>query len=167
MLSSILPIPLSLLAVAPAALGRITNITFPATATAGDMISAQVTNQNYIQNWDDYGIAFGIARPQYACAECIGQRIYYFNNLCVPILCQGWAVRLRRVAVMMILMSSNASTTGNDYGSIIPITHDDTYPINMTVPNSFESGEYVLVAAVPYTVGVSSTLTHLERGILY
>jgi hypothetical protein len=60
MLSTIIPAALAALALAPAALGRITNITFPATATAGNTVTAHVTNQNYIQNWDDFGVIFGV-----------------------------------------------------------------------------------------------------------
>ena len=81
MFVSISAAALAVLALAPRALGRITNITFPSTVPVGGQVSALITNRGYISNENDFGIVFGIQRDQqYACGTCVGELVYYFNN---------------------------------------------------------------------------------------
>lgn len=55
-----LSLPLLLLGIFPTALAKIENIVFPTTATAGQTIQAQVSNYNFIQNFDDFDIIFSL-----------------------------------------------------------------------------------------------------------
>lgn len=68
-----------LLALAPSTLGRIANISFPATAYLGETIQVNVTEEIYIQKWDDLGVMFGLQAPQYKCGTCVGQGEWYEN----------------------------------------------------------------------------------------
>lgn len=65
------------LAAAPTAMGYITNMTAPATATAGSNVTATLQTAIYVQNWDDFSIIWGLATPEYACDTCVGTQIGY------------------------------------------------------------------------------------------
>ncbi|KAI1098405.1 hypothetical protein F4804DRAFT_126130 [Jackrogersella minutella] len=73
----------SLLASAVAALplssAYITGMTVPATAAAGSTITATLTDSIYIQNWDDFGIVWGLSPDYVDCGDvvCVGRRIAY------------------------------------------------------------------------------------------
>ncbi|OTA98418.1 hypothetical protein M426DRAFT_325989 [Hypoxylon sp. CI-4A] len=74
----------SLLATAAAAAlpmssAYITGMTAPASAKAGDKISATLTAAIYIQNWEDYGIVWGLADARMNCGDivCVGRRFDY------------------------------------------------------------------------------------------
>ncbi|KAI2615833.1 hypothetical protein GGR54DRAFT_641924 [Hypoxylon sp. NC1633] len=73
----------SLLATAAAALpltsAYITNMVAPASAKAGSTVTATLTAAIYIQNWDDFGIVWGLAAASMDCGDivCVGQRIAY------------------------------------------------------------------------------------------
>lgn len=65
------------LAVAPTAMGYITGLTAPETASAGSNISVTLQTASYSQNWDDFSIIWGIATPEYSCDTCVGTQIGY------------------------------------------------------------------------------------------
>ncbi|KAI0851546.1 hypothetical protein F5Y00DRAFT_230059 [Daldinia vernicosa] len=73
----------SLLATALAALplssAYITNIAAPASAKAGSTVSVTLTAAIYIQNWDDFGIVWGLAPEAWDCGDivCVGRRVAY------------------------------------------------------------------------------------------
>ncbi|KUI53797.1 hypothetical protein VP1G_01130 [Cytospora mali] len=63
------------LAAAPTAMGYITGFTAPATGTAGSNVTATLQTASYSQNWDDFGIVWGLSTPEYACDTCVGTQI--------------------------------------------------------------------------------------------
>ncbi|KUI68467.1 hypothetical protein VM1G_03758 [Cytospora mali] len=63
------------LVAAPTAMGYITGITAPATGTAGSNITVTLQTADYPQNWDDFGIVWGISTPVYSCGTCVGTEI--------------------------------------------------------------------------------------------
>lgn len=73
----------SVLATAFAALplssAYISSMTAPATAKAGSTITATMSASIYVQNWDDFGIVWGLAPQEWNCGDivCVGQRIAY------------------------------------------------------------------------------------------
>ncbi|KAI0380843.1 hypothetical protein F5Y04DRAFT_281517 [Hypomontagnella monticulosa] len=73
----------SLLATAAAALplssAYITNIAAPESVKAGSTLTTTLTAGIYIQNWDDFGIVWGLAPAHVDCGDivCVGQRISY------------------------------------------------------------------------------------------
>ncbi|KAH9909500.1 hypothetical protein F4778DRAFT_952 [Xylariomycetidae sp. FL2044] len=74
-------LPLSLALTATTASAWITSMTAPPTAVAGSTIDATITAAIYVQNWDDFGIVWGLkpaAQPSCGGDDvCIGQRIQY------------------------------------------------------------------------------------------
>jgi hypothetical protein len=64
----------------PLALGRVTNMYAPTSASPGQNITAILTAESYIQNWDDFGVVWGLKSPSLNCSECAGTKISY-NNL--------------------------------------------------------------------------------------
>ncbi|KAI1414351.1 hypothetical protein F5Y13DRAFT_188458 [Hypoxylon sp. FL1857] len=73
----------SLVATAAAALplasAYIADVTAPSTAKAGSTVTATLTAADYIQNWDDFGIVWGLAPDYMTCGDivCVGQKISY------------------------------------------------------------------------------------------
>ncbi|ROW13974.1 hypothetical protein VPNG_04017 [Cytospora leucostoma] len=65
------------LAVAPTAMGYITGLTAPDTASAGSNVSVTLQTASYSQNWDDFSIIWGLATPEYPCDTCVGTQIGY------------------------------------------------------------------------------------------
>ncbi|KAI1391421.1 uncharacterized protein F4822DRAFT_185381 [Hypoxylon trugodes] len=57
----------------------ISNLQAPESAKAGTNITATLTASDYIQNWDDFGIVWGLAPAKMDCGDivCVGQRISY------------------------------------------------------------------------------------------
>jgi hypothetical protein len=71
---------LAALAVLPAAaLAKIDSFKVPATAAAESTISVELTTSIYIQNWDDFGIVWGIGYPAWKCDGCVGTEIAWTN----------------------------------------------------------------------------------------
>lgn len=70
---------LSALALAAGAHARITSFYAPSTAVAGQNISIQLANYQYIQNWDDFGAIFGLDNPDLNCQACLGLEIGYID----------------------------------------------------------------------------------------
>ena len=50
-------------AVAPSAMAYITQISVPESAAIDSTITADITEAVYIQNWDDFGIVWGLTSP--------------------------------------------------------------------------------------------------------
>ncbi|WWC85371.1 uncharacterized protein L201_000234 [Kwoniella dendrophila CBS 6074] len=46
---------------------------------SGDNVTVIVSSHSYIQNWDDFGIIWGLQRSGEDCDECIGQELGYQN----------------------------------------------------------------------------------------
>ncbi|KAI2608581.1 uncharacterized protein GGS25DRAFT_283873 [Hypoxylon fragiforme] len=69
----------SVLAALPLASAYITNLAAPESAKAGTTIKATLTASIYIQNWDDFGIIWGLTpnHPVVGDELYIGQRIAY------------------------------------------------------------------------------------------
>ncbi|KAI2470836.1 hypothetical protein F4781DRAFT_159470 [Annulohypoxylon bovei var. microspora] len=69
----------SALAAAPLSSGYITNVAAPESAAAGTTVTATLTASIYIQNWNDYGIIWGLAPASVDCGDvvCVGQQIAY------------------------------------------------------------------------------------------
>ncbi|KAI1806404.1 hypothetical protein F4811DRAFT_147214 [Daldinia bambusicola] len=69
----------SALAALPLASAYITNIAVPATAKAGENVPVTLTAAIYIQNWDDFGIVWGVKPDTWDCGDivCVGRRISY------------------------------------------------------------------------------------------
>ncbi|KAL1844013.1 hypothetical protein VTK73DRAFT_2682 [Phialemonium thermophilum] len=63
----------------PLAGAYITSVVVPATAHAGDTIQATLTTSIYVQNYDDFGVIWGVGPPQPLCPECVGRLIGYTN----------------------------------------------------------------------------------------
>ncbi|RSH91236.1 hypothetical protein EHS25_009535 [Saitozyma podzolica] len=71
---------LAILALVAPALGRVYNMTAPATGTQGTNITAVLYSESYIQNWDDFGVIWGLENPEHTCGTCVGNELSY-NNL--------------------------------------------------------------------------------------
>ncbi|KAI1215132.1 uncharacterized protein F4807DRAFT_21869 [Annulohypoxylon truncatum] len=69
----------ALAAISPLASAYITNVAAPESAKAGSTVAATLTASIYIQNWNDYGIIWGLAPASVNCADvvCVGQQIAY------------------------------------------------------------------------------------------
>ncbi|KAL7422209.1 hypothetical protein Q5752_002855 [Cryptotrichosporon argae] len=79
MLRSALALAVLALAAAPHAAARIYNLSAPATVRSGDDVTAVLYNENYIQNWDDFGIVFGLLPAAINCTTCVGELVAYYN----------------------------------------------------------------------------------------
>ncbi|WWC61229.1 uncharacterized protein I303_103809 [Kwoniella dejecticola CBS 10117] len=69
LLSSILPL----------ASAKIYHISLPEQALPGENITVTVSSSSYIQNWDDFGIIWGLVGENHGCEGCVGQEIGYEN----------------------------------------------------------------------------------------
>ncbi|KAI1462390.1 hypothetical protein F4805DRAFT_410436 [Annulohypoxylon moriforme] len=69
----------SALAAVPLTSAYITNVAAPESAKAGSTVTATLTASIYIQNWNDYGIVWGLAPASVNCGDvvCVGQQIAY------------------------------------------------------------------------------------------
>ncbi|KAL1879862.1 hypothetical protein Daus18300_001701 [Diaporthe australafricana] len=74
---SIKSLAVATLAAAPTAMGYITNLTAPAEAAAGSNITATLQTAIYNQNWVDFGIVWGLAKPEYAYGDAVGTQVGY------------------------------------------------------------------------------------------
>ncbi|WWD01525.1 hypothetical protein V866_008470 [Kwoniella sp. B9012] len=65
----------------PLSLARVASITLDSnTAIPGQNISVTVTSYSHIQNWDDFGIVWGLLRDDNDdCVECVGMEMGYEN----------------------------------------------------------------------------------------
>ncbi|KAI1771902.1 hypothetical protein F4818DRAFT_194215 [Hypoxylon cercidicola] len=76
---SIKSVLVSAFAALPLSSAYLTSLSAPATAKAGTTITATMVASIYIQNWDDFGIVWGLAPDYYDCGDviCVGRRIAY------------------------------------------------------------------------------------------
>ncbi|EJT73594.1 hypothetical protein GGTG_07450 [Gaeumannomyces tritici R3-111a-1] len=98
----------------------------PATASAGQTITATLHSSIYIQNFDDYGVVWGLAPAsinQGNCGTCVGRRIGYTNVF------------------------------GPQAGVTVPPNGD--FDVSVTIPEGTQAGQYALVAGASYLVGAS------------
>ncbi|KAI1084190.1 hypothetical protein F5B20DRAFT_287388 [Whalleya microplaca] len=67
------------LAALPMTSAWFTNLEVPSAATAGQKVTATLTAGIYIQNWDDFGIVWGLAPESINCGNqiCVGTKIQY------------------------------------------------------------------------------------------
>jgi hypothetical protein len=70
---------LALAALPAAVLAKIDSFDPPATAAAGSTISVPLRTSIYIQNWDDFGIVWGISPPSWKYDGCVGTEISWTN----------------------------------------------------------------------------------------
>lgn len=63
------------LAAVPFSSAYIAGFTAPASAGAGSTFNATLDTASYSQNWDDFGIIWGLATPEYDCDTCVGTQI--------------------------------------------------------------------------------------------
>lgn len=102
----------------------ISALSTPPTAVAGETITATLSTSIYIQNWEDFGIVWGLTSPRVGGQGAdgsiyVGQQIAY-----TPLY-------------------------GNDVEKL------NSFTVNLTIPETQPVGDWLLVAAVPYLVGVS------------
>lgn len=96
----------------------------PQTVAAGDNITATLSTSIYIQNWEDFGIVWGLAPPRYGGQGTDGE-IYVGTQVAYTAL------------------------YGNDVNKL------NNFTVELAIPESQPAGDWLLVAAVPYLVGVS------------
>ncbi|WWC69566.1 uncharacterized protein I206_103509 [Kwoniella pini CBS 10737] len=58
---------------------KVYNIELPKQIIIGSNINIIVSSSSYIQNWNDFGIIWGILNENHECNGCIGQEIGYEN----------------------------------------------------------------------------------------
>jgi hypothetical protein len=101
------------------------SLSAPATAAAGQTITATLGTSIYIQNWEDFSIIWGLASPHYGGQGSDGT-IYVGTQI-------GYTAL---------------------YGS--DIEKLNSFTVDVTIPENQPAGDWLLVAAVPFLVGVSS-----------
>jgi hypothetical protein len=73
---SIKSLAVAVLAAAPIAMAKIDSVKVPAEATAGSNITATMQTSIYVQNYDEFGIVWGLQKPADATSnEAIGTKI--------------------------------------------------------------------------------------------
>lgn len=58
---------------------KVYHVSVPDKASPGEIITAILSSSSYIQNWDDFGVIWGLVREGQECDGCIGQEIGYQN----------------------------------------------------------------------------------------
>lgn len=53
----------------------------PGIAHPGDRINVTLQTAIYIQNYEEFGIIWGLSRPAQSCATCVGRQISYTDLL--------------------------------------------------------------------------------------
>nr|ODN99725.1 hypothetical protein L204_02158 [Cryptococcus depauperatus CBS 7855] len=69
----------ALVAFASVAFAKVNQVSVPSKAIPGESITAQVSSTSYIQNWDDFGIIWGLVQQGHECEGCVGREIGYQN----------------------------------------------------------------------------------------
>lgn len=105
----------------------ISALSTPATVAAGDNITATLSTSIYIQNWEDFGIVWGLAPPRYGGQGADGGEIYVGTQVAYTAL------------------------YGNDVNKL------NNFTVDLAIPESQPAGDWLLVAAVPYLVGASGS----------
>lgn len=78
-LKSLLAIALAACAFPNAALAYIDNISAPTSASAGQSVPVSLHTSIYIQNYNDFGVIWGLSQPAIWCPNCVGLKIGYTN----------------------------------------------------------------------------------------
>jgi hypothetical protein len=99
----------------------------PPTVAAGDNITATLSTSIYIQNWEDFGIVWGLAPPRYGGQGAAGGEIYVGTQVAYTAL----------------------------YGT--GVNKLNSFTVELPIPESQPAGDWLLVAAVPYLVGASGS----------
>lgn len=111
---------------ASGAAAYINSMSAPASVQRGQAFTAQLNSSIYVQNYDDFGVVWGLAPPNLntsACVGCVGRRIGYTN-----------------------LFGDKAD---------VQVPPSGTVGVQVTVPADQAPGEYLLIAGASYLVGVS------------
>ncbi|TLD11146.1 hypothetical protein PgNI_05481 [Pyricularia grisea] len=111
---------------AAGAAAYINGMSAPATVKRGEAFTAQLNSSIYIQNYNDFGVVWGLSRSNLnasACAGCVGRFLGYTNLF------------------------------GNTPDVKVPSS--GTVGVQVTVPADQLPGEYKLVAGASYLVGAS------------
>lgn len=98
----------------------------PSTAIAGQTITATLNTSIYIQNWEDFGIIWGLASPRFGGQGADGSVFVGTQVAYTPL-----------------------------YGT--NVEQLNSFAVDLVVPDTQPAGDWLLVAAVPYLVGVSRT----------
>uniref|UniRef100_UPI0035B6ABFF Necrosis-inducing secreted protein 1 n=1 Tax=Pyricularia oryzae TaxID=318829 RepID=UPI0035B6ABFF len=104
----------------------INSMSAPASVQRGQAFTAQLNSSIYVQNYDDFGVVWGLAPPNLntsACVGCVGRRIGYTN-----------------------LFGDKAD---------VQVPPSGTVGVQVTVPADQAPGEYLLIAGASYLVGAS------------
>lgn len=70
---------LALSTVAGSVNAYIYSISTPPAVIAGQSLPVTLNTSIYIQNYDDFGIIWGVTDPRYTCDGCVGRKIGYTN----------------------------------------------------------------------------------------
>ncbi|OXB39142.1 hypothetical protein J007_01045 [Cryptococcus neoformans] len=58
---------------------KVYHVSVPEKASPGKIIIATLSSSSYIQNWDDFGVIWGLVHEGKECDGCVGQEIGYQN----------------------------------------------------------------------------------------
>ncbi|XAO24129.1 hypothetical protein I312_102919 [Cryptococcus bacillisporus CA1280] len=58
---------------------KIYHVSVPDQASPGETITATLSSASFIENWDDFGVIWGLIREAQGCDGCVGQEIGYQN----------------------------------------------------------------------------------------
>ncbi|KAI5924059.1 hypothetical protein F4810DRAFT_665491 [Camillea tinctor] len=119
---------------APLASAYITALDAPLQAKAGETITVTLTTASYSQNYDDFSIAWGLADPSFGGANSDGH----------------------------IYIGTQISYT-QIYPDNKPDPSKNTFTVDVPIPAGQAPKNYLLVAAVPYLVGVSFFYSPFNR----
>lgn len=72
MLSSILTLTVAALVALTPALGRVSDVYFPASAQLGQVVSVNISVTGYIQQWADLDLNLGVVDASEHCGTCVG-----------------------------------------------------------------------------------------------
>ncbi|KAI1178475.1 hypothetical protein F4777DRAFT_537765 [Nemania sp. FL0916] len=105
----------------------ISALSVPSTAAAGSNITATLSTSIYIQNWEDFGIIWGLTSPAVGGQSADGGNIYVGTQIAYTPL----------------------------YGTNVEKLN--SFTVELGIPESQTPGDWLLVAAVPYLVGASGS----------
>jgi necrosis-inducing secreted protein 1 len=67
------------LASLPSTFAYIYSISTPEAGKVGQPIPVTLNTSIYIQNYDDFGVIWGLAPPNFQCEGCVGPKLGYTN----------------------------------------------------------------------------------------
>jgi Nis1 family len=138
----------------PGTLAWITGITAPSVAHPGDNITVIVGNSIYIQNEDEFGIIWGLATPQLATyAGAIGTEIGYTDLKYVIFWLLG--IFLPTFGKLFAPLTDMLPSARGPTAPKVPAS--GTFSVDVSIPHSQSTGDFVLFGAVPTLAGVSGS----------